>query len=71
MRIRYLAAAVRPLAWLGMITCVQNTPGLSGTVAHLELRSPRIRWDRPVSGRVVVSLGGQPEALDRRFSVKT
>jgi hypothetical protein len=42
-----------------LILCLQSTPGLSETVAHLVLRQGRIRWDRPVSGPVVVSLGGQ------------
>ena len=42
-----------------MIHCLQNTPGQSGTVAHLGWSLSRIRWDRPVSGPVVVSLGGQ------------
>jgi hypothetical protein len=50
--------------------CLQKTRRLSDTVAHLD-RSPRlIRWDRPLSGSVVVSLGGQAAALDRRFGVK-
>jgi hypothetical protein len=39
--------------------CSQSTPGLSETVAHLVLRHDRIRWDRPVSGPVVASLGGR------------
>lgn len=42
-----------------MILCLQNTPGLSRAVAHLGLGFGRIRWDRLVSGPVVVSLGGQ------------
>ena len=36
-----------------------NTPGLSGTVGHLGRTLTRFRSDRPVSGPVVVSLGGQ------------
>jgi hypothetical protein len=42
-----------------LTTWLQSTPGLSGTVAHLALRHEFIRWDRLVSGPVVVSLGGQ------------
>jgi hypothetical protein len=38
---------------------LQNTPGLSGTVAHLGLSHSYVRWDRLASGPVVVSLGGQ------------
>ena len=34
--------------------CLQNTLGLSGTVAHLWPRRARIRWDRPVSSSVEV-----------------
>jgi hypothetical protein len=30
-----------------------------GTVAHLELCHGRLGWDRPASGPVVISLGGQ------------
>jgi hypothetical protein len=52
--LRY-SAATRP-AW---DPCLQNTPGLSETVAHLALGQERIRRDRPVSGRVVARLGGQ------------
>jgi len=36
-----------------------SRPGLSLIVAHLELSLLRIRWDRPASGPVVVSLSGQ------------
>jgi len=39
--------------------CLQNTPGLSGAVVHLGLSLVRVRWDRPVSGPAVVSLGGR------------
>ena len=42
-----------------LTACVQSTPGLSETVAHLGLRRGCIRWDRPVPGSVVVSRGGQ------------
>lgn len=42
-----------------MIPCLQNTPGLSATVAHLGLGHRCIRWDRFASGPVVVNLGGQ------------
>jgi hypothetical protein len=38
---------------------LQNTPGLSATVAHLGRSLAHIRWDRLVSNPVVVSLGGQ------------
>jgi len=38
---------------------LQNTPGLSGSIAHLGLSFTRICWDRPMSGLVVVSLGAQ------------
>ena len=43
--------------------CSQNTPGLLATVAHLEPILTRIRWDRPVPGPVVVTIGGQLAAL--------
>jgi hypothetical protein len=49
---------------------LQNTPGLSVNVAHLGRSVQPIRWKRPVSGPVVVRLGGQPGTLDRRFGVK-
>jgi hypothetical protein len=39
--------------------CLQNTPGLSGTVAHLALGRRVIRWDRSALGAVVVRPGGQ------------
>lgn len=39
--------------------CLQNTHGLSGTVAHLGLNLGRGRWGWLVSDPVVVSLGGQ------------
>ncbi len=42
-----------------MIPCLQNTPKLSGNVAQPGLHSQRVRWDRPVSGPVVVNDGGQ------------
>lgn len=51
--------------------CLQNTPKLSGTVAHLGRSHLPIRWDRPLSGPVVVSHGGQPGPLGSRFTVKT
>lgn len=54
-----------------MTLWLQNTPKLSGTVVHLGWSLWPVRFDRPLSGRVVVSLGGQPGTLDRRFSVKT
>jgi hypothetical protein len=43
---------------------LQSTPGLSQTVAHLVPGHRRIRRDRSLSGRVVVSLGGQPSGGD-------
>jgi hypothetical protein len=43
-----------------MIPCLQNTPRLSVTVAHLELDPRRVCRDRPESDPVVVSFGGQP-----------
>jgi hypothetical protein len=39
--------------------CLQSTSWLSYTVAHLGSTLRRVRWDRPVSVQVVVSLGGQ------------
>jgi hypothetical protein len=39
--------------------CLQNTPSLSVTVAHLGLEPQRVRQDRLASDPVVVSLGGQ------------
>jgi Clp amino terminal domain, pathogenicity island component len=45
--------------------CLQNTPGLSVTVAHLALRRLGGCWDRPKSGPVVVRLGGQGRAVAR------
>jgi hypothetical protein len=47
--------------------CLQNTPALSDTVAHLDRIIRLIRLNRPVSGPVVVSLGGQPGPADRRL----
>ena len=52
------AAGTRCLSTL-VTLCLQNTPGLSGTVAHLGRNLACVRWDRPVSGPVVVSLGGR------------
>lgn len=42
-----------------MTTYLQNTSGLSGTVAYLGLRPRRVRQDRLVSAPVVVRFGGQ------------
>ena len=42
-----------------MTSCLQNTLGLSATVAHLAPSRGVGRWDRLVSGPVVVSGGGQ------------
>jgi hypothetical protein len=39
--------------------CLQNTPRLSASVAHLGSQPQRVRQDRPASVPVVVSLGGQ------------
>ena len=51
--------------------CLQNPPGLSGIVAHLELSLARVRRSRPASGPVVVSLSGQPSASSSRSQVTT
>jgi hypothetical protein len=50
--------------------CLQNTPKLSDTVAHLGLSLACIRWNRLESGPAVVSLGGQ-RWLRLKTSVKT
>jgi hypothetical protein len=42
-----------------VILCLQNTPRLSASVAHLGLHSKRVRQDRYASGPVVVNPGGQ------------
>lgn len=39
--------------------CLQSTPELSGTVAHLRLNVVRVRLDRLAPGLVVVSICGQ------------
>ena len=59
-----LSVVVRPESGQrGQATWVQNTPGLSATVAHLGRSLAHIRWDRLVSSPVVVSLGGQQSRI--------
>ncbi len=48
-----------PAAQASVNPCLQSTPRLSETVAHLVLRHEHIRCDRLASGPVVVSFGGQ------------
>jgi hypothetical protein len=42
-----------------MTPCLQNTRGLSDTVAHLGMQPRRVGQDRLVSVPVVVRIGGQ------------
>jgi hypothetical protein len=58
-------SCARPLVWKSTAwgsgtPCLQNTCGLSDTVAHLGLQSQHVRQDRLASDLVVVRLGGQP-----------
>ena len=50
---------------------LQNTPGLSGTVAHAGWGLPARLFGSAFAGSRCGQPCGQPEALDRRFSVKT
>jgi hypothetical protein len=53
------SSSLRAAVLRRLTPCLQNTSKLSGNVADLGLSVGRIRWDRPVSGPDVVSLGGQ------------
>jgi hypothetical protein len=54
-----------------VIACLQSTPRLSATIAHLGLPTQYVGQDRSASDPVVVNLGGQQPQIDLASSSRS